>query len=66
MELVSCVKHLEGCSPSNIAVEGDLHSFRKATLELSALEIFCSLSRGLNLITVGVSTCSVNKILFLP
>jgi hypothetical protein len=55
-KLVSRVKHLVGCSPSYIAVEGDFHGFWKAASNLSAMEIFRSLSRGLNLFTDGVST----------
>ena len=49
MEIISLSKHVKGSPPADIAMQGDFHSLRESTSNLSALEVLDMLSRCLDL-----------------
>ena len=48
-EFICLVEHPERCSPANITVQRNFQRSRKSTTYLNAVEVFDTLSRGLNL-----------------
>jgi hypothetical protein len=61
-KFIPLVQHLESRSPTDVAMQGNLHRFRESTTELRTLKVFNSLARRLNLHEIGASKTDERRI----